>query len=205
VKIGIVVDGLGEFKSLPEICARLCLRQGDQLLAPVHARLQPKSAPGRIAESVLKKLDLLRKRGADVVLLLIDREDREDCAPEFAQAIEAALEGMGEQVHVVVKDRKFENWLIAGPAGLARLKGRFKPTKAFESRVMPNKADNVADATALLDQICVKGKGFYHKTQDPPRILAAMDVTEAGKNSRSFRRFLHLLGDKRYRDQSKKP
>jgi hypothetical protein len=175
------------------------------LLAPVHARLQPKSAPGRIAEGVLKKLDLLRKRGADVVLLLIDREDRPDCAPEFAQAIEAAFVARSRQVRVVVKDRKFENWLIADPKALGSLKGRFKPTKAFGNRVKPNKADNVADAKALLDQICVKGKGFYHKTQDPPRILEKMDITEAGKNSRSFRRFLHLLGDKRYRDQSKKP
>ena len=205
MKIGIVVDGLGEFQSLPEICARLCLRPGDQLLAPVHARLQPKSAPGRIAEGVLKKLDLLRKRGADVVLLLIDREDRPDCAPEFAQAIETAFVAMGEQVHVVVKNRKFENWLIADPKALASHKKRFKPTEVFRKHVRPNKADNVADATALLNQICVKGKGFYHKTQDPPRILEKMDITEAGKNSRSFRRFLHLLGDKRYRDQSKKP
>ena len=203
MKIGIVVDGLGEFKSLPEICARLCLRQGDQLLAPVHARLQPKSAPGRIAESVLKKLDLLRKRGADVVLLLIDREDRAECAPELAQAIEAVFVAMSQQVRVVVKNRKFENWLIADPKALASLKGRFKPTVAFRKHVSQNKADNVADAAALLNRICVKSS--YHKTQDPPKILAAMDVAEAGKNSRSFRRFLRLVGDRRYRDQSRKP
>lgn len=203
MKIGIVVDGLGEFQSLPEICARLCLRQGDQLLAPVHARLQPKSAPGRIAESVLKKLDLLRKRGADVVLLLIDREDRAECAPEFAQAIEAAFVAMSQQVRVVVKNRKFENWLIADPKALGSLKGRFKPTAAFRKHVSQNKADNVADAAALLNRICVKSS--YHKTQDPPKILAVMDVVEAGKNSRSFRRFLRLLGDERYRDQSRKP
>jgi len=205
VKIGIIVDGLGEFEALPEIRAKLCLRPGDRLLDPAHARLQPKSAPDQIAKSALSRVNMLKKRGAEMVLLLIDREDREDCAPEFAQGIEAALEGMGEQVHVVVKDRKFENWLIADPAGLARLKGKFKPTKAFENRVRPNKADNVADAKDLLDQICVKGKGSYHKTQDPPRILEKMDITEVGKNSRSFRRFLRLLGDKRYRGQSKKP
>jgi hypothetical protein len=110
---------------------------------------------------------------------------------------------MGEQVSVVVKNRTLENWLIADPKGLARLGGRFKPTNAFVARVSPNKADNVEDGAALLDRICVKGS--YHKTQDPPNIFAAMDVTETGKNSRSFRRFLRLLGDKRYRDQSRKP
>jgi len=111
---------------------------------------------------------------------------------------------MGEQVHVVVKNRKFENWLIADPKALASLKGRFKPTQAFRKHVSPNKADNVPDGAVLLKQICVKGS-YYHKTQDPPRILAAMDVAEGGRNSRSFRRFLRLVGDRRYRDQSKKP
>jgi len=134
---------------------------------------------------------------------LIDREDREDCAPEFAQTIEGAMEGMGEQVHVVVKNRTFENWLIADPDCFGRLSGRFKLTNAFVGRVSPDKADNVRDATAMLNRICVKGS--YHKTLDPPKILGAMDVGQAGKNSRSFRRFLRILGDKRYRDQSKKP
>lgn len=204
MKIGIIVEGLGEFHSLREVYAKLRLRSGDQLLAPAHARLHPKSAPDQIAKSALRPVDILKKRGADAVLLLIDREDRPDCAPEFAQAIETAFVAMGEQVHVVVKNRKFENWLIADPKALAGLKGRFKPTEAFRKHVSPNKADNVPDGAALLKQICVKGS-YYHKTQDPPRILEKMDITEAGKNSRSFRRFLRLLGDKRYRDQSRKP
>jgi len=174
VKIGIIVEGLGEFDSLPEVYAKLCLRPGDQLLAPAHARLHPKSAPDQIAKSALRPVVILKKRGAEMVLLLIDREDRPDCAPEFAQAIETAFVAMGEQVHVVVKNRKFENWLIADPKALASHKKRFKPTEAFRKHVRPNKADNVADAPALLNQICVKGKGFYHKTQDPPQILAKM-------------------------------
>jgi hypothetical protein len=203
VKIGIIVEGLGEYQSLPKLYSKLALRPGNQVLSPLHAKLQPKSGPGQVAKNALSRVDMLKKRGADVVLLLIDREDREDCAPEFAQAIEAALEGMGEQVRVVVKNRAVENWLIADPKGLARLGGRFKPTKAFTSQVSPNKADNVKDGAALLNRICFKGS--YHKTQDPPNIFGAMDITEAGKNSRSFRRFLRLVGDRRYRDQSKKP
>lgn len=81
MKIGIIVEGLGEYQSLPKVYPKLGLRPGDLVLSPLRANLQPKSAPAQIAKNALSRVDVLKKRGADVVLLLIDREDREDCAP----------------------------------------------------------------------------------------------------------------------------
>ena len=205
MRIGIIVDGKGEVGALPRIFPNLKLRKGDQPIPAwtLYADLQPKASAGQIARRAMSRVRILRQEGADSILLLIDREDREECAPEFAQAIKTALEGMGERVSVVVKNRTLENWLIADPKGLASLSGRFKLTNAFVGRVSPNKADNVRNGAAMLDRISINRS--YHKTLDPPKILGAMDVGQAGKNSRSFRRFLRLVGDKRYRDQSKKP
>ena len=135
---------------------------------------------------------------------MIDQEDRPECAPEFADRIEQAIRKKGEsEIFVAVKEKCLENWLVADPDALAALQARFKVTKAFRQSVANGKADSVRDAVALLDRIAIGPS--YHKRHDPPAIFARMNVDSAARNSRSLRRFLRLMGDKRYKDQSKRP
>jgi len=202
VIVGIIVDGRAEADALQALLRkavgpRRCLR-------PRYADMQPTASPEQIAKRATDRVRMLRRHGADRIILLIDREDREDCCPALAAEIERALAGVGAQdVHVVVKDRAFENWLVADPEALAALAGRFRITKAFRSAVAPDKADAVHSAAALLSRACL-GKP-YNKRRDPARIVEAMDVVAAARNSRSLRRFLRLVGSSAYRGQSRRP
>ncbi len=166
--------------------------------------MQPKSEPGQIAGKAIKKVKIQRDRGADLIVVLIDREDRKECPTEFADQLKRAFAKRGyDAVNVVVKNRTFENWLIADVEALKQLPGRFKVTKTFERTVSPNKADNVGDAEALLNKIGVKQR--YHKRRDAVRITAVQETLNIAKNSRSFRRFLHVVGHPQYLSQSKRP
>ncbi|MCH8961998.1 MAG: DUF4276 family protein, partial [Bacteroidetes bacterium] len=106
-------------------------------------------------------------------------------------------------VTVVVKNHSFENWLIADVKALRSLRGRFKVTRSFEKKVIPNKADHVADAEGLLNTIAVKRP--YHKRRDAVHVTAVQEALEMARNSRSFRRFLRDVGHPQYLSQSKRP
>jgi len=203
VKIGILVEGDAELEALKLLTERIKVK-GVQLLSPIQANMQPKSTPGRIARVAAAKLGVLKTKKAERVIILIDREDRQECPGDWAAEIEAAFNRLGHQhVKVVIKNRKFENWLIADVNVFKKLSARYKVTEKFEKSVVPNKADSVRDAKALLDQIAVKRE--FHKRRDAAQIAALQDYLEMGGNSRSFRRFLRLIGHPHYRDQSKKP
>lgn len=199
---GIIVDGQAEPAAFRALFPKLVgLGARPKVL---YAALQPMASPGQIARKAISRVRRLRDRKAHPVILLIDRENRRDCPPAFAAEVQKALERLGEaEVFVVVKNRALENWLIADPDGLARLRGRFRLTQAFHQRVSPNKADSIRDAASFLGRVCLGMP--YHKRRDPPRVLRAIDVAAAARNSRSLRRFLRLVGDTRYAAQSKKP
>ncbi len=200
--IGIIVDGQAEPEALRKLFPKL--RGVGTILQPLYADLQPKAAPGQIARKALSRVRMLRQRSAERVILLLDREDRSECPPRLAGQIAKALDRLGEPgINVVVKNRAIENWLIADPGCPGKLEGRFRSATALTKRVSPNKADNVRKAASLLDRIAVRRP--HHKRRDPPRIVQAMDVASAAGNSRSLRRFLRVLGDERYRDQSRLP
>ncbi|MBA3731439.1 MAG: DUF4276 family protein [Gammaproteobacteria bacterium] len=135
-------------------------------------------------------------------MVLIDLEDRIDCPGSFATSIARAFaHHTNVPVRVVVKHCCFENWLISDPRAL--MGARFKVTKAFESAVAPNKADNVTDATRLLNSIA-RGKD-YHKRADAVAIANKLNPDAMARNSRSFRRLLRLLGHGQYLRQSRNP
>lgn len=202
MKIGIITDGRAELHALKRLFPKL--QDAGAIVGAFHADLQPKGTPQQMVRNALDGVHTLRHRNADRIVLLIDREDLPKCPPELARQITAAFQDFGyADVCVAVKDRALENWLIADPGALRRLGKRFKVSPRFAKHVSPNKADHVSDALGLLRRAAVKQS--YHKGRDPARILEKLDVSAAAKNSRSFRRFLRLMRDSRYRTQSKKP
>jgi len=66
--------------------------------------------------------------------------------------------------------------------------------------VEPNKADH---GEALLKSAVVKSK--YHKQNNPIAIAKQQDIARVAYNSRSFRRFLHVLSHVDHLTQSKHP
>jgi hypothetical protein len=202
MRIGFIVDGEAEYRSLPNIYARLAVSA--TLLTPLKSDIQPLAPVAQIAASVKVPLRIMRRRGADRVIILIDRETRNECPGEFAAALRTLLSRYcdASTVDIVTKDRRFENWLIADPDALEHLRGRFKLDAGQRSQIEPNKADAV-DALTLLKRIVRRHD--YSKVKDARRILAVAEPLRMARNSRSFRRLLRLIDHNSYRQQSRRP
>lgn len=204
MRVGIVTDGRAEAVALKGLLKRL---ESDHQILPTaaYADMQPKASPGQIARSALSRVNILTKsKGVGRVVIIIDRENRDDCPLQFAKSIWDALSEMTKtDVAVVVKNKQFENWLIAAPECLAQIRARFKVTRHFRGTVSPDKADCIHAPEQLLNQIA-KGKK-YHKNKDACQIMKLVDPMEIASNSRSFRRFLRALGNATYRNQSIHP
>lgn len=166
--------------------------------------MHPKATPRQIAKAASSSANILLSQGIDRLVVLMDREDNTDCPSKISTNVAAAFTKLGfTEVYVVIKDKKFENWLIADPLALKQYPRRFNVNKSFERKVSRNKADNVPDAEALSNTAC-KG-GAFHKRKDASEIARAQSVTNVAANSRSFRRFLRVLTYPNYATQSKNP
>lgn len=203
MNVGLVVDGVGEYKSLGGLFAQLHASSGNTFLRVVRADIQPYAPPGVIVRSCQKAVRALRDRGADRVVILFDREVHRTCASALAMSVERIyLDEQRVDVAVVVKDRCFENWLIADVDVFKRYPGRYKVSRGMRSLVAPDKADHV-DAQKWLQRAVTSGN--YEKGTDCIQILIGMDVLRAARNSRSLRRFLRVVGAAQYRGQSRLP
>ena len=203
MKVGIVVDGQAESQALKLVLPKI-KAPGRQLRGPAYADMQPKASPAQIARAAIGKLQILRAQGAEVFVVLIDCEEAARCAPGFADSIKQAFVDLDwPGVEVVVKRLTFENWLIADLDALKKLPARFKLTRRFKAKVSPNKADNVVDAEAELKALCMGAS--YHKRDDPVRIAKHQEPRRIAENSRSFRRFLRVVGCRKYVKQSENP
>ncbi len=203
MRIGIIVDGAAESQALKLLTRRIHISKVE-ILDPIYANVQPKSTPRQIARSAKSRIGILTARRVDKIVLLIDREDRKECPTQFARDIEAAFSSLGHNnIKVTVKNRRFENWLIADVDVFKRMKARYNTTVSFENAVVPNKADSVLNAEALINKIC-KG-GDYHKRKDAAQITQSQNISAIARNSRSFRKFLRTLQHPDYTEQSKLP
>lgn len=202
--IGVIVEGAGEIDAIEQILIKIQSNH-DIKKTPLRADLQPKATPRVIARSARSQVMLWEKRGADCIVILIDREDH-DCPVDFAKNLHAAFNDMysntGIEFRIVIKDKKIENWLIADIEALRKIPGRFEISLKFERSIL-GKADNIGDAVSLINT--ATGKKRYHKGEDPTLICRHQDPLRASKNSRSYRKFLRELGCSDYVTQSKLP
>lgn len=206
MKIGIRVEGEGEFHALPPLLRAISDVSVHELFEqPLLCPLHPLAPTGQLALRAAERARILLQRGADRVILVLDHESRAQCPGVFAaglgQAITKRLQPLRPAVDicVVMKVQAFENWLVSDPMALRP--SRLPP--GFRAAVVPDKADT-ADAMTLLKR-WAKPKGGYHKTKDACSICQRIDPGRAGTNSRSFRRFLRLAGHPSYQHQSQNP
>jgi Domain of unknown function (DUF4276) len=193
MRIGLLVDGRGEYHGLREIRQRL---SPHPIVEVLLCDLQPKSTPAQMALAASKKAPILELRTVDAIVLLVDKEDRSECTGELAAAIQSAASsrlkslGIGVPVHVVLKVSKLENWLVADPQALRELAGLFDDVDRIERQVAGGRADSV-DASALL-RGCAR-RGNFEKVRETLAICRKLDPARAATNSRSFRKFLKVL------------
>lgn len=195
MKIGVLVDGDAEFHGLPHVLPRL--GSPHQILNPLRCGMQPMAPPGQIALVASKRFPILLDKGAEFIVILIDKETRPDCTGELVQAVEREarmrLRNLSPTVdlQVVFKVSMFENWLIADPKAVAGLPGLFERAERIEKQVSNGRADAV-DALGLL-KACSKRRS-YEKVAGAVAICKGLDPTRAAGSSRSFRKLLKVLG-----------
>jgi len=198
MKIGLLVDGQAEFQGLRHLLPRL--GSPHQILPPLYCDIQPFSNPAQMALRAKKKFPILLARGAEKILILIDKESRPECTGDLVRQIEnasrAQLSALAPEVDlgVVLKVSTLENWLIADPLALRDLPGLVENPDRIQKQVT-GRADAV-DALGLLKS-CWRKRPF-NKPECAVAICRRMDPTRAAKNSRSFRKFLKTLGHPDY-------
>lgn len=205
MKIGIIVDGQAEYRSLQGICQRVDTDY--TVLKPLYADMQPNAVPAKIVRSAQTHLQIFAAKKVDRVIICLDQENRAACTPAWARILERAFAasrartGINEII-VVLKVRMYENWLVSDVNALKTLGARFLITAAHEKQIVPNRADT-ANATQILKDAAQKVA--YHKVRDAVSVGRVFDPYRGAANSRSFRKFLRMIGCKRYSDQSREP
>lgn len=200
--VGIIVEGDAEFAAIP-LLHRKRLLAGCPPLKPVNLHgVGSDRKPLGIAKLVAPKVIQLHAARCERIVVCFDREQRTDCAPGLASAVmkelQTELANRGKtipDVHVVIADRAFEAWLLAGARGLHQ-RGAFKtaPTfTSFEGQLGAQGRKGVVELTRLLGR-------DYSKTKDGPALFEALPFSEArahgtGKGgSRSLDKLLRTLG-----------
>lgn len=194
MKIGLLVDGRAEYYGLPQILPRL--GSPHQVLSPLVCDIQPFASPAQMALAASKKFQILLARGAESIVILMDKETRPDCTVELVRAVEREARIRLEQIstaidlQVVLKVSMFENWLVADPEAVANLTGMFEDVERIEKQVAKGRADGVK-ALDLL-KACSRQRS-YDKVTGAKAICERLDPGRAAENSRSFRKFLKAL------------
>lgn len=208
MRIGLIVDGEAEFFSLPALMQRVDTPH-EVRGRVVHAHIHPLGGiPKLVHRLIVPVKALVEQRRADKVVVLLDREQRRRCCGDIAHELKGALErecarqAIGVLIEVVLKDRTFENWLVADPEALRKSPKRFDVKSSFVKQVEPDRAD-AADGLKLLK--AATRKGGYDKVADGRLILSVADPLRIGANSRSFRRFLRVIGAPQYEARSRRP
>lgn len=180
--IACIVEGHSEVVSLPILLERLNAR-----LAP-ERHVSIARPPVRVSKDgfLNKESDFvryLRLAAAKVspgegVLVVLDAD--KDCpatrGPEILDRARAVVPD--RRVAIVLANREYEAWLIAGARSLSRLDlmGEDEPD------VDP---DDVLGAKSWLDRRMSSG---YNARVDQPRLTSAVDLDQVERASRSFRK-----------------
>lgn len=203
IRIGIITEGSAEQKSLVELVKSL--RSNETIIInPVFASIEPKATPQQIAKAAESRVKILNSKLCDRIILIIDMENTDQCLVKRVTVLEKAFHEKGyTNVNVVIKNRQYENWLIADIEAIGNCKG-FTLTQVFKNKIVPNKADNVNNPVELLTKLKTNKRRF-DKNADVLSIIKNCDPVRMGMHSRSFRRFLRLMNHPNYKTQSKFP
>lgn len=205
--VGLVVEGATEFEALPLLHAKP-LVPGCPPLNPINfdggvAQAKPEGIAKRVCKHVLTHL----VAGRRTVVVCLDREDRDDCAGAFAEAVQRAIEAELDKttiiaakktpytVHVVVADRAFEAWILADAHGLhaRRVFQRAPSFHSFEGRPGKSGKKGAVEISELWERT-------YEKTTHGRRLFEELRFEDARRcgngqrGSRSLDKLLRTLG-----------
>jgi len=200
--IGLIVEGDSEFAALPLLHKEGLIPNCPPMKTINLHGVGSDRHPIGIAKMVTPKIIQLALAGCKNVVVCFDREQRPTCAPQLAREVNLAIlnefRSRGNVVprfQVVVADRAFEAWLLAGAESLhaAGIFNRVPGSQCFEGELGIQGRKGTEEISSLLGRT-------YDKTRDGPSLFRLLNFVEArshgsGKRgSRSFDKFLRSLG-----------
>ena len=185
-----VVEGPGDVAALPELLGRILrerfnrpdviVAQGKSGVVTTNGRQKLESK----LENFLRHAQ--NKPECDAILVLLDADD--DCPVELAQRLLQCCEqiGLNRPVQIVCAHRSYESWFLAS---LDTIKGQ---RGISDTAVLSQDAEDVSNPKQWLTDQMPTGQA-YKETIHQASLSRSIDIGEAHKNSRSFRRLCHAL------------
>lgn len=182
-----IVEGQGEEKAVPVLLRRLVgsAQAWDIQIARPHRRKRSQL----VDESQLRKAVQVAKLTPDcgAILVILDADD--DCPKELAPRLAAWAtdEARPLPCEVVLANREYEAWLLAG---VAPLKGhhRVRPDAPFH-----DEPESPRDAKGQIESLLMPGT-TYMPTVDQAPLTAGFDLADAFRACRSFRKLTKSFG-----------
>ena len=186
-----VVEGDGDVAAFPALLSRILLEnhnRPDVLVA--HGRRGVVKANGR--SNLVNKLERFlqhaqNKPNCDAILVLLDADN--DCPVILGQQLSQRCEQMGTKcpVHIVCARQSYESWFLAS---LDTVKGN---SIVPHTATLSGYAEAVQNPKQWITALLPQGQA-YKETTHQAAISSFIDLDLAHKNSRSFRRLCHALG-----------
>ncbi len=175
IKVAAIVEGYGDYHSVPSLIAKIGVALGVQAIAPNPIRSgewKKLRRPGDLEKS----LEIAASRNPDLILIILDLEDDcvvnevDQCTPRVANW----LAGRAIRVEFAFIIREYESIFLSAPSCLGEA----------NLNLLPAHPESERDAKGHIKKVTGRR---YKETQDQERLTKALDVKEAYYGSRSFR------------------
>lgn len=200
--LGLVVEGSSGANAVSVLLNSASIAAG----SPINFPGQPVGCSVKllVEKVILPRVQIAVLKGYSKILVILDRETRQECPGDFAQELSRQISSqLGERhsyrnhppICVVVADIMLENWLIADPRGVRN--------HANIDRDIANRVGNSADGRNPLAVLnyAYGPRRFYQKTRDAPALASCVRVLEPSvrKRSKSLDKLLRTAGIPRLR------
>lgn len=159
---GYLVDGITEQRFIQLVCKNVSVK-----LTNLNGKSVATSALAKRIASLIR----IWKGRYHPIIIVVDREKRQESAEEFAADLLAKirLEQIEDVLIVGVADRMIENWMIADPS-------------LWPGQNIPPNVDGTAGASIVKGYL----DGSYDKVANGPQLLLRSRPKEISKRSPSF-------------------
>ena len=186
-----VVEGAGDVAALPELLGRILrerFNRPDVIVAQGKTMVVNANGRSTLENRLEKFIQYAQyKPECDAILVLLDADDY--CPVALAQGLLDRCERMGlnRPVEIVCAHRCYESWFLAS---LDTIKGQ---RGISDTAVLSQAAEDVSNPKQWLTDQMPPGQA-YKETIHQASLSRSIDIGIAHKNSRSFRRLCHALG-----------
>lgn len=207
----VLIDDKNGYSIISRIITKNMQIDGDVRycsINPISSKCSTTVEINRISQEISNAINNnLRTSNSTNIIVLIDFERLQKklniCPGDISNKIINAISQKSftkyvENISIVFKVQKLENWLLSDKEAVRSIISENIYNEKFNTLSL-EKIDEL-NALKIIDTIWPNNKHHFAK-----RIVENLDPLRMAQNSRSFRRYLRVLGHPDYKDQSKDP